>query len=102
MWPLIRTAGRCLAIKAMEVLTQAAMWVTLENMMGNESSWTQKTTYCMMPCIGSVQTNPQGQKADEWLLGEGGHERLLTLNGVSLRKHEDVLELDRRGGCPTL
>ena len=38
------------AVKRSEVLTQAIMCFNLENML-TERSQSQKTTYCMIPCI---------------------------------------------------
>ena len=39
------------AIKRNEVLTHAATWMNLENIMLSERSQTQKDKYCMIPFI---------------------------------------------------
>ena len=39
------------AMKRNEALTQATMWMNLENMMLSERNQTQKITYCMIPFI---------------------------------------------------
>ena len=43
------------AIKRNEVLTPVMPWVSSENILQSERSWTQETAYCMIPFIRNVQ-----------------------------------------------
>ena len=39
------------SLKKKEILTYATVWMSLENIMPSEISWTQKGKYCMIPLI---------------------------------------------------
>ena len=65
------------AIRRNEVLLNAVTQMSLENIMVNERSQIQKTTYCMNPLIRSIpkKANPERQNGDPWLPGAVGLER---------------------------
>lgn len=39
----------CMYLRGKEILTQAATWMNLEDMMLNEMSQTQRDKYCLIP-----------------------------------------------------
>lgn len=74
-----------------EVLTPAAMWMDLENMMLREISQTEKDKYCTILFIGSTW-NSQGHSGYQ-SLGGGSRELLVC------RLHFQVGMLDSAHAC---
>ena len=51
---IVYTHSGILASKKKEILTQAATWMRLEDIILNEISQSQKDKYCMIPFIGNI------------------------------------------------
>ena len=59
------------AMKRNEALTQATMWMNLENMMLSERSQTQKATYHMIPFLGNVQKRQIHRDGKQMVVARG-------------------------------
>ena len=74
-------------------MIHAQAWMSVENIMLSERSYTQKTTYRRLLFIGSVQNSESMlEVARGWREGV----KRVTVNeyGISLWRDENVLELD--------
>lgn len=74
------------AIETNEMLSHAAAWMNLENIMLSWRSWAQKTTYYMILFTQNIQKRRISQdKVDLWLIGPV---RDVAANGygISLRE----------------
>ena len=89
-----------------EVLTRAATWMNLENIMLNETSQSQKDKYCMILLISyiiwQIHRDRRYNKGNQGLGGGGNGELLFNGFAVSVWGHENVLEMDNGDGCTIL
>ena len=71
--------GILFVIKGNEALIHATTWMAVKNMMQNERSQSQKTTYSRIPYIGNVQNRQiyEDGKKISGCLGLGGRVRRL-------------------------
>ena len=87
-------------MKRNEILIQAALWMNLGNVILSERSKSQKATGCAIPFIGIVQKRQTHRDSSLVTVGTGGWGRGPSWVQGSLRKDENVLELE--SGCASV